>query len=112
LISMGVWCDSVRNQLRENECDCALADSMASKGKNFAGLQWRWINLYLDSGRLMGVAVSRSAMVVGPETNEVTNDQDPERRCEQGAQTAALPAGRDVDMRTLVRRLPIEPASS
>ena len=50
-------------------------------------------------------------MVVGPETNEVTNDQDPERRCEQGAQTSALPAGRDVDMRTLVRRLPIEPTS-
>ena len=51
-------------------------------------------------------------MVVGPETNEVTNDQDPERRCEQGAQTAALPAGHNADMRTLVRRLPIEPASS
>ena len=64
---------------------------------------------YANAG---SVAVSRSAMVVGPETNEVTNDQDPERRCEQGAQTAALPAGRDVDMRTLVRRLPIEPASS
>ena len=71
----------------------------------------RWLNSYLDFGLLMGVAVSRSAMVVGPETNEVTNDQDPELRCEQGAQTATLPAGRDVDMRTLVRRLPIEPTS-
>ena len=66
----------------------------------------------IRQAELGSVALSRSAMVVGPETNEVTNDQDPERRCEQGAQTAALPAGRDVDMRTLVRRLPIEPASS
>src|ERR1700730_16545252 len=51
-------------------------------------------------------------MVVGPETSDVTNDQDPERHCEQGAKTAALPAGRNADMRTLVRRLPVESASS
>src|ERR1700731_3657238 len=61
---------------------------------------------------LGSVAVSRSAMVVGPETSDVTNDQDPKRSCEQGAQTAALPAGRNADMRTLVRRLPVEFASS
>jgi hypothetical protein len=38
--------------------------------------------------------------------------KDPERRCEQGAQTAARPAARDVDTRELVRRLSIESASS
>src|SRR6185437_2798435 len=27
LIPMGVWCDPVRNQLRENGCDTDLADS-------------------------------------------------------------------------------------
>jgi putative transposase len=32
-------------------------------------------------------------MVIGPETNDVTNDQDHERRSEQGPQKAALPAG-------------------
>jgi len=58
------------------------------------------------------VAVSRSAMVAGPETSDVTNDQDPERRSERGAQTAALAAGHNADMRTLVRRLPVESASS
>src|SRR6185437_8597088 len=58
------------------------------------------------------VAVSRSAMVAGPETSDVTNDQGPERRCEQGAQTAALLAGHNADMRTLVRRLSVESASS
>ena len=51
-------------------------------------------------------------MVAGPETSDVTNDQGPERRCEQGAQTAALPAGHNADMRTLVRRLSVESASS
>jgi putative transposase len=30
-------------------------------------------------------------MVVGPETSDVTNDQDPERRCEQGAQRLHYP---------------------
>jgi hypothetical protein len=41
--------------------------------------------------RIIGpVAVSRSAMVVGPETSDVTNDQDPDRHCELGAKTAAL----------------------
>ena len=42
-------------------------------------------------------------MVVGPETSDVTNGQDPERRWEQSAQTAALPAGHNADMRTLLR---------
>jgi hypothetical protein len=51
-------------------------------------------------------------MVSGPETNDVTNDQEPERRSEQGAQTAALPAGHNADMRTLVRCLPVESESS
>jgi len=32
--------------------------------------------------------------------------------CEQGSQTAALPAGYNVNVRTLVRRLSVESASS
>ena len=50
-------------------------------------------------------------MVIGPETSDVTNNQDPERHYEQGAQTAALPAGHNADMRTLVRRLSAEALS-
>ena len=51
-------------------------------------------------------------MVVGPETSDVINDQDRERYCEQGAKTTASPAGYNADMRTLVRRLSVESASS
>jgi len=40
-------------------------------------------------------------MVVGLETSDVTNDQNLELHCEQGAKTAALPAGYNADMCTL-----------
>jgi hypothetical protein len=51
------------------------------------------------------VAVSRSAMVVGPKTSDVTNDQGPERRCEQGAQRLHYPL--DIMLTTLLFRRPL-----
>jgi len=70
------------------------------------------IRIYFLEACTDSVALSRPAMVVGPETSDVTNDQEPERHCEQGAKTAALPAGYCADMRALVRRLSVESASS
>ncbi|MGB8356466.1 MAG: hypothetical protein WCD79_21385, partial [Chthoniobacteraceae bacterium] len=66
LIPMGVWCDSVRNQLEKTD---AIAhwqtawqamkrislDCSGDENAITTAIQ-RWINLYLDSGRLMGVA--------------------------------------------------------
>jgi hypothetical protein len=61
---------------------------------------------------MLVLAVSRSAMASGLETNDVTNDQGPERRCEQGAQAAVLSAGHNAGIPTLACRLPVESASS
>jgi hypothetical protein len=78
---MGVWCDPVRNQFGENGCDYDLRtgwpgnkrvslDCSGDENAIATAIQ-RWLNSCLDFGLPMGVAVSCSAMVVGPETNDV-----------------------------------------
>jgi hypothetical protein len=79
LIPMGVWCDPVRNQLRENGCDIDLADSHDRTTERISpddtddettivSVIRRWIHLYLDFGRLMGVAV-RVRVKIEPENS-------------------------------------------